>query len=249
MSELRDNLEKLYQLQLVDSEIIENLRELKRLSGAESEIAKRYVEFSGLKAIVDAEINPIKGEAKALKDENAKHIEKKKNCEDRLFNADTDPRDLQFLQKEREQIINIIKKNDDDLVRLQVKVDSAEIKKSEYDEKLKELEPEFKREKEDKKESIEKRTARLEVLKKERKKLLAFDDRNILSLYQRLQRENDGVAIVTISEGVCDGCFVEVPKSTMQQIADSEGIVKFQRCGRILYYPEADASVVETAEA
>lgn len=249
MSELRDNMEKLYQLQLVDSEIIENLRELKRLQSADSDIAKRYQEYTEQKAAVDAEINPIKNEAKALKDENAKHIEKKKNCEDRLFNGDTDPRDLQFLQKEREQIMNLIKKNEDDLVRLMVKVDSAEIKKSEYDEKLAELEPQFKREEEEKKESITKRTARLEVLKAERKELLNFDDKSVLSLYQKLQRENDGVAIVTISEGVCDGCFVEVPKSTMQQIADSEDIVKCQRCGRILYYPEAEAQAAEPAEA
>ena len=168
-----------------------------------------------------------------------KKKKKKKKCEDKLFNGDTDPRDLQFLQKEREQYINLIKKNEDELVRLMVKVDSAQIKKSKYDEQLNELEPEFNREIQDAKETLERLEQRVQELKKERRTFCDLEDRMLLTVYQRLQKENDGLAITTVSDdGVCEGCFVEISKATELQIQEFEHIVKCPRCGRILFKPD-----------
>ena len=243
MSQLKENLAELYKLQLIDNEILENLRQLKRIKDAESETAKKYQDLLDSKAKIDEQIKPIKDAANQIKDENAKHAEKKMNCEDRLFNADTDPRDLQYLQKEREQFINLIKKNEDELVRLMVQVDNEEIKKNDLDEKIKELEPEYAEEKKKNEETLKTLNARIDELKKERHKFNDFEDKSLLSLYQKLQRENDGLAIVTVSDGVCEGCFVEVSKSTMIQLDESEDIVTCQRCGRIIFDPGAVSTV------
>jgi uncharacterized protein len=239
MSTLKDSLKDLYNLQLIDNEIIENLRHLKQLQNFESETHKKFLEYQAMREKVYDEIKPLKDHAAEIKDENTGYLEKKRNCEDRLFNADTDPRDLQFLQKEREQFINLIKKNEDELVRLMVKADTAEIKRSEYEEKMKELEPEFNRELEKRKATIEKLTSRVEELKPLRQAYGKFEDKKLMAKYQRLQKENAGLAIVTVVDGVCEGCFVEVPKSTMILIDDYEELVTCQRCGRILYRSEA----------
>jgi uncharacterized protein len=239
MSELLKKLNGLYKLQLIDNEIIENMRHLRRLKDNESDTKKRFLELSDLKGKIDHEVDPIKQRAKEIKDENMVHLEKKRNCEDRLFNADTDPRDLQFLQKEREQVINLIKKNEDELVRLMVSVDNVEIRKRDLEDKLSDLEPTYNTEVKEREEKIKQLSTRVEQLRKERVAFRDFKDKSLLSLYQELQKTHDGVAIVTVNdEGVCDGCFVEVPKATLQKITDSEDIVTCQRCGRILYYTE-----------
>jgi len=235
MSELMKNLAKLYELQLIDNEIIEGLRRLRRLEDTDTETKRKFVEATESKNKVDEEMNPIKQRAAEIKDENTQYLEKKKNCEDRLFNADTDPRDLQYLQKEREQVINLMKKNEDELVRLMVQLDTSELKKNEFDEKIKELEPLYNKEMEERKSEIETLRARVQELKQQRQVFRSFEDKTLLAKYMDLQKSHDGVAIATVNDGVCDGCFVEVPKSTLQKIEDSAQIVTCQRCGRILY--------------
>lgn len=241
MSVLIKKLGELFKLQLIDNEIIENRRRIRRLEEADSVNKKRYNEYLAKLANIDGEIKPIQDRAKEIKDENGAHLEKKRNCEDRLFNADTDPRDLQFLQKEREQVINLIKRNEDELVRLMVQVDSTEIRKKDLQDKIDEIEPEYKREMAGRLEEIKTLTARVDELRKERQVFKDFDEKRLLSKYSALQKTHDGVAISTVTEdGVCDGCFVEVSKATLTRIIESDEVVTCQRCGRILYYPDAE---------
>jgi hypothetical protein len=238
MSELKDKLNQLFKLQMIDNEILENVRHLKRLEAEDSQTHKQYLDLKVVHEKLDKEIQPIVDRADDIKADNVKHIEKKKDCEDRLFNGDTDPRDLQYLQKEREQYINLIKKNEDELVRLMVKVDSVNIKKLEIEEKLNELEPQYKQEMGDRDSTRSELTDRVDELKKERKKFNSFEDKSLLGLYQKLQRENDGVALATLNDGVCEGCFVEVSKSTLTRMEEDEGIVRCPHCSRILVEPE-----------
>jgi len=238
MSELTDKLNQLYKLQLIDNEILENLRHLKRLESADSETHKEYLDLKAVHDKMHEEIKPLVEHAEEIKAENQKYVEKKKNCEDRLFNADTDPRDLQFLQKEREQFMNLIKKNEDELVRLMVKVDSVNIKKNEIAEKLAELEPQYKKEIQSHEETRGALTRRVTDLRAERQAFNDFEDKSLLSLYQKLSRENDGVALATVNDGVCEGCYVEVSKATMTHMDEEEGIVNCPHCNRILIQPE-----------
>jgi predicted nucleic acid-binding Zn-ribbon protein len=238
MSELRDKLNQLFKLQMIDNEILENMRHLKRLEAEDSQTHKQYLDLKDLHEKLHKEIQPIVDRAEEIKAENMKHTEKKKDCEDRLFNGDTDPRDLQYLQKEREQYINLIKKNEDELVRLMVKVDSVNIKKMEIEEKLSELEPQYKQEMGARDATRQELNQRVEELKQERKAFNEFKDKSLLALYQKLQRENDGVALATLNDGVCEGCFVEVSKSTLMRIEEDEGIVRCPHCSRILIVPE-----------
>ena len=238
MSELKDKLNQLFKLQMIDNEILENLRHLKRLEAEDSETHKQYLDLKDVYEKMDQEIQPIVNRAEEIKEENRGHVEKKKNCEDRLFNGDTDPRDLQYLQKEREQYMNLIKKNEDELVRLMVKVDTVNIKKNEIQEKIDVLEPQYRQEIKEHESSRGSITTRVNELKKERQKFNEFEDKSLLALYQRLQRENDGVALATINDGVCEGCFVEVSLATLTHLEDDEEIVRCPHCSRILIEPD-----------
>ncbi|HOO56378.1 MAG TPA: C4-type zinc ribbon domain-containing protein [bacterium] len=238
MSELYKKLSQLYGLQMIDNEIIANTRWIKNLDREEDPIQKKHRDLQEKIKRLDKEQEPFKSEADdhRAKIENAKA--KKKEIEDKLFDPGTDPKDLQYLQKEREQYMNIMKNSDNEIVKLMVAVENIEIKKSEVKETLKGIEGEFKSITEDRENNKEDYLKKIEELKQERKSFKDFEDRNLLTMYQELQRERDGVAIATVEEGVCTGCNVEVSRATLQKLEYGDVIVKCQRCGRILFVPE-----------
>jgi len=238
MSELSEKLKELYRLQLIDNEIIEHLRWIKNIEKSEDPVQKRYRELNAKLESLEKEQTPFKDKAKELQDQTAMLKEKKKQIEDKLFSPNTEPKELQYLQKEREQTVNQIKSNDDEIVKLMVGVDSVEIKKNEVREQIKEIEEEYHKVSKERAENKEKYAKRIEELKEERRAFKDFGDKELLSLYQRLQREHDGVAIATVEEGICTGCNIEVSRSNEQQLESSEEIVYCQRCGRILFDPK-----------
>ncbi len=238
MTELSKMLASLYQLQLLDNEIIENVRWIRLIERDEDPIQKKYRELNARLESFSGEQTPFKDKAKELQDQIAQMKEKKKVIEDKLFSPNTDPKDLQYLQKEREQYSNLTKTYEDEIVKLMINVDGVEIKKNDVLNQLKEIEQEYKKVTEDRLAKKEKYSKRIEELKIERKKFKDFEDKSLLATYQKLQRERDGVAIATIEDGVCTGCNVEVSLSTQQKLDYGEDLVYCQRCGRILFVPE-----------
>ncbi|MEW5947158.1 MAG: C4-type zinc ribbon domain-containing protein [bacterium] len=256
MKTTHEKLGELYRLQQVDSEIIESIRTVRRLEKTETPVQKKYRDLSAKKEACEKKSAPVISEVKQLQDEMAQLNEKKKACEDKLFSAETNVKDLQFLQKEREQYVNQHKMREEKVIKLMIQVDGTELKKREIEEKLKEIEDEYHGEQKAVEDRIRELKERIEVLKQERGRFKGFEDRGLLEMYQDIQRKNDGLAIVTIMRNeddpkddarFCGGCSVEVSKSTISRLLDGDEIVMCQRCGRIIFIP--DAGRAEAAEA
>jgi uncharacterized protein len=235
MSDLSKKLKELFKLQLIDNEIMEYIRWIRNVEKTEDPVQKKYRELTAKIDSFENDQNPFKDKAKELQDQAVLLKEKKKQIEDKLFSPNTEPKELQYLQKEREQTVNLIKAHDDEVVKLMVNVDSVEIKKNEMRDQIKEIEKEYNRVTKERLENKEKYTKRIEELKEERKKFKKFEDKDLLAMYQRLQRDHDGVAIATVEEGICTGCNVEVSRSNQQQLDNDTLLVYCQRCGRILF--------------
>lgn len=237
MQDLQKKLAELFELQLIDSEIIENMREIRRLDKSQDPVQRKYNDLMAKKDEIGKSQEPIKRDIQEMKDKNAAHLEKKKEVEDKLFSAASDPKELQFLQKEREQLIRLMKANDDEVIKKMIEVDSVEIRKNEILDKVKEIEGEYKKVCEERDKRKEELKGRIESLKKERMKFKSFEDKALLGIYQQLQKENNGLAIATVDDNVCEGCFVEVSSATQQRLQYYDEIVYCQQCGRILYVP------------
>ncbi len=239
---MTEKLSKLYELQLLDNEIIENLRRVRILQKEESPIQKKHKMLTARLEKHNKEQEPIKKDIEMLDAENVKHLEDRKDCEEKLFSPESssDPKMLQALQVKREQIGKLMKKHEDEKIMKQIELDNIETKKRDIIAQLEEIQEEFEnitREREEEKKTL---TTRIDELKKERMKFKNFEDKKLLALYQRLQKENDGVAIASVDDYVCDGCFVEVSAATIERLKYNDEIVKCQRCGRILYLPGND---------
>jgi predicted nucleic acid-binding Zn-ribbon protein len=62
----------------------------------------------------------------------------------------------------------------------------------------------------------------------------AHIDRALLALYDNLRRRKGGQAVARLERGMCGGCRITLPTSTMQKIRGGGGIVQCVSCERIL---------------
>ena len=80
--------------------------------------------------------------------------------------------------------------------------------------------------------------AELEALKKQREELAAKVDKTILKKYERIIKNKDGLAVVTIANEACQGCFRVMPPQVVNEIKMNNELVFCENCARILYLDE-----------
>lgn len=59
----------------------------------------------------------------------------------------------------------------------------------------------------------------------------------ILARYERLKARYSQTAVLEAEEGICPGCRIALPRYQIEQLKRS--LVFCDRCGRILYHPDA----------
>ena len=85
---------------------------------------------------------------------------------------------------------------------------------------------------------VDKIKSELEGLKKQREELSAKVDKVILKKYERIIKSKDGLAVVTIADDACQGCFRVMPPQVVNEIKMNNELVFCDNCARILYLEE-----------
>lgn len=78
----------------------------------------------------------------------------------------------------------------------------------------------------------------------EKKRMAAKMDKEIFSTYERLitSPQKNGLAVVEMKEGFCQGCFVSLPPQRVNEVKRNSEIIFCEGCGRILYWAEGSSS-------
>jgi predicted nucleic acid-binding Zn-ribbon protein len=76
----------------------------------------------------------------------------------------------------------------------------------------------------------------LDGLKAAQKKLEATVSPQLLNRYRRLADRPGGRAVVPVVDGVCTGCFTNVPSSFTSSV-NAGKVMYCETCGRILFWP------------
>ena len=67
----------------------------------------------------------------------------------------------------------------------------------------------------------------------------------LLRKYDTLRERRKGLAVVNVVQGVCQGCFMNIPPQQFNQLLKGDKILDCPTCQRILYYqPEAETEQV-----
>ncbi|MCK4796495.1 MAG: hypothetical protein KAT05_03895 [Spirochaetes bacterium] len=74
-------------------------------------------------------------------------------------------------------------------------------------------------------------------IKKEGKLTLEMDD-NVRYKFERIVKNKDGIGIVSVSKGHCNGCFLSIPAEFVNRIRENNEIQFCPNCSRILYYDD-----------
>ncbi len=95
---------------------------------------------------------------------------------------------------------------------------------------------------------IKEKNSELKKLQNEEKKITPGLDEEILFKFERIIRSKQGVGIVSLSKGVCMGCYMILPPQFVNTVRLGEKVEFCPYCSRILFYSdEAEDETLETA--
>ncbi|MFH1014744.1 MAG: C4-type zinc ribbon domain-containing protein [Nitrospirota bacterium] len=76
----------------------------------------------------------------------------------------------------------------------------------------------------------------------QRKELTAQVDKRVLSHYEKVLANREGLALVVVKNHACQGCFMNLPPQVINEVRMKDKIIACESCARILYIEnDADA--------
>ncbi len=225
----------LVELQTVDSE-------LDRINHKTKELPeKRAALDEGLRLAGES----FEGEKKKLDDAAKLHKEREENLKKGVETLKKTKDRLQEVKNNKEyqamlkEIESLEKKNgevEDEIIKALDEVDRT---KKEFKEKEKDLAATRQTYEKDVKE-IDQELARIEaqqsVLEKKREDLQAKVKKDMLKRYETIKSKRNGLAVVTVWKGVCDGCHMGLPPQLYIELQRSDEMMQCPYCSRIIYW-------------
>lgn len=235
---MREQIEILASLQNVD-------REIKEKSGAKAallaELQKKEEEIRAKRAEAALLMNE-RSERDKLRQEKERGLqdEGKKAMEKRMrMNRIKNIKELQALQREIDQIKQSSAQLEEELIKVMEGLEACAASLKEKEEELNKMEEEWRK----RRSEIETQVAGFEQAVADasqlRQTLAAQLNGDLVERYELIFSRRGGTAVVAVSEGICQGCYMNIPPQLWNEIIKSERLNLCPSCHRILYYKPA----------
>ncbi|MCX7857003.1 MAG: C4-type zinc ribbon domain-containing protein [Deltaproteobacteria bacterium] len=232
---MEQELRILYEIQKADLKIMET--EKKLITGPKR-IEELNTELKDLKEKTEKEkivIEELEKERRRKERELEEEKDKIKKKESKLFEVKTN-KEYQALLKEIETAKEAVDKLEEDIIVL---MDRIEDLKKDYQASIKHLEKR-KKEIEEEKKNIELDLSTMDEeiakFKAERERLMSSVSPELRERYNLLREKRQGIAVVNVKNGVCLGCFVNIPPQLFIEVTKNKEIIFCPNCNRIFYY-------------
>jgi predicted nucleic acid-binding Zn-ribbon protein len=232
---MRETLDILFRLQKLDDEISDVEREQATIPGDKEEIDGRLKEMEqAIQTIKDESIGIAK-----LRDEkeiDLKQIGEQINkFQGQLYQVKTN-REYETLQHEIDALKEKSSKVEDEILELLENTERISATASEEERKL----AEYRREAEKDKAELDARAKelmdRIAVKRDERKRLVVDIDAALLARYDRIRANKAGLAVASVQNGACGGCFRRIPPQEIQELKQMQRIITCEGCGRLIVW-------------
>ncbi|MBI3058338.1 MAG: hypothetical protein HYY81_03390 [Deltaproteobacteria bacterium] len=235
---MREQIEILASLQNVDREIREKsgvkVVLLAEIQKKEEEIQTKCADIALLRAEWSEKDKQRQEKEQLLQEESNKATEKRMRM-NRIKNI----KELQALQREIDQIKLGNSQLEEELIKLLEETEAYADALRAKEEELKQLEAAW-REKQGEIEAqvagIERAVAEASAL---RQAIATRLNRELIERYELIFSRRGGVAVVTVSDGICQGCYMNIRPQLWNEIIKSEKLILCPSCHRILYYKPA----------
>ena len=127
-------------------------------------------------------------------------------------------------------------KTEEEILVLMDKVEEIKKDHSSSTSQLKIREKEIETEKAKIEKDIESMDKIIKQLITERDNLLSVVNERLRSTYLVLREKRNGVAVSTAKNGVCLGCFMNIPPQLYIEVTKNRQLIQCPSCGRILYF-------------
>ncbi|HEY2988038.1 MAG TPA: C4-type zinc ribbon domain-containing protein [Candidatus Binatia bacterium] len=232
---MREQIEILASLQNVDREIKDKngaknvlIEEIRR---REEELKLKRSEVAQLKTEW-AEKDKVRREKEQLLQEEGRKTMEKRMRMNRIKNI----RELQALQHEVDQIKQANALLEEELMGILEDLEARAAVLKERNEELSGLEGtwgERKTELEAQAAQIDKEVAETSA---GRQTIAAQLNGDLIQRYEMIFSRRGGMAVVAVADGICQGCFMNIPPQLSNEIRKSERLHLCPSCHRILYY-------------
>lgn len=237
---MQENINLLEKIQKIDLEV-DSIEDEKLYYPLEIEKIEREVKTNGqeLEAL-KTELSELENAVKTIEDEITVCVDRIKKNENRM-NIVKNEKELNAITKE----INAAKKEkinkESELAKIRGRLDEKKDVKAEKEEgigqrldSIKGLEKEFA----EKKENWDNALVRM---KEERDAIVNKLPPALIKRYDSIREKRQGIAVVKVKHGTCQGCYMSIPPQLYIQIRKgSNELIFCPHCHRILYFEHLD---------
>lgn len=226
-------VQQLYRLQQIDTEIREKKQRLGEVLRAQKEpeallAARRQAETAA------AELQQWQIRHKDLGLELSSLNNKARSSENRLYSGNVrNPKELEDLQKEVESLSRRRSALEDDILEAMIMIEETQAEKAAADEAQAEMEAEWEQRVAGLKAQQNELALRLNTLNGLRQKQVALITPDLLAEYEQLSQRRGGIAVAALRGNECQGCQLTVSANKVKDAAEGK-LVYCGSCGRIL---------------
>lgn len=236
---MEHELRTIYETQKIDTEILENEKKIllapKKMEEMAQEIAETKARIDKGQEIVEELEKERRKKEKDLDVEK----EKIKKFESRLYEVKTN-KEYQALLKEIEAAKQINNKTEEEIILLMEKIEELRGDSESASKNLKQREKEIETVKAKLQAELASFDETLRRLKRERNNLLSVVSDTVRKTYEVLIQRRSGVAVVNVKNGLCLGCYMNIPPQLFIEAMKNSQLTLCPSCNRILYFLEEE---------
>ena len=231
---LRAQIEILASLQTVDREIKEQT-DIKRgllgdLDSKEKLIQGKQREIDGLSTVLAEMERQRAAKDRVFQDEGKKAMDKRMRM-NRIKNA----KELQALQREIDVMRQTNGELEEELIKIMQQMDEIKSQIQQKEEEMAALRDEWQKQRQTLGNQITGIEQAVIEAASRRQMIAAQIAADLISRYELIFSRRGGTAVVEVSGGICQGCYMNIPPQLSNEIMRSEKVHLCPSCQRILY--------------
>ncbi len=234
MNELIEQLVALQEMDLVIDKIDSEIKQ--EQDGLDGRIAS-LVEREGRINEQEVLIEELEKERRTLEDEMADKIAHVKERQSKMMQVQTS-REQTALLKEIEDAKKNVKENEEKIVSIMEQVENLTTKTTEEKNILKTEKSLVNEEKKKVKSVISDLSKGKKTKINKRDKQAGEVNGTMIQKYELLRERRNGLAIVNVLEGVCQGCFMNLPPQKYNMLLRGDQVLECPSCQRLMYHQE-----------
>jgi predicted nucleic acid-binding Zn-ribbon protein len=225
----------LYALQEIDSAIEATMTSL---AAVEEQLGESEELVAGRQAVEEGH-HAVEGLSKQQRDLEWQVDDLRSRLSDvegKLYGGSVrNPKELASVQDEANIMKGQLRRREDELLELMVRVEETQSTLRESEQSLSELEARWRQEQQELVGEKERLEGEIAGLEDRRKRQASAIDARVLALYENLRERRQGRAVVKVERGMCGGCRISLPMSILQKARSGFDVVQCVSCERILY--------------